>query len=250
MEKGDGMQTLLIAQGMDAFRAALVETLGGKYRILSCGDGETALAMLRTEKPDILLLDLMLPGLDGISLLQNAGKHIPPVVLATTRFINGYVQQAARDLGIGYLMMMPCSVSAVGERLEDLILHLSQPCGVQDPQAMVSDHLSNLSISPKLGGFHQLRVGIPLFAQDPHQSLSKELYPAVARLCGCDDGRQVERSIRKAIQTAWEQGDLSVWASYFPPDARGEISRPTNKDFISRLADILAKEIHGTRNKK
>ena len=71
--------------------------------------------------------------------------------------------------------------------------------------------------------------------RDPGQSVTKELYPAVAALCG-GTAVQVERSMRSAIAAAWVRGDEQLWQMYFP----GEAERPTNTSFISRLADCVA----------
>ena len=71
--------------------------------------------------------------------------------------------------------------------------------------------------------------------RDPAQSVTKELYPTVAAICG-GNAVQVERSIRSAIAAAWVRGDHQLWQVYFP----GELARPTNASFISRLADWVS----------
>ena len=63
---------LLIADGNEEFRRALAAELQGAYHVRCCDDGKEALSLLRSFAPDVLVLDLMLPGLDGISLLQSA----------------------------------------------------------------------------------------------------------------------------------------------------------------------------------
>lgn len=70
------------------------------------------------------------------------------------------------------------------------------------------------------------------------QSITKELYPSVARQFGCNSA-QVERSIRNAIQGAWNQRNDSLWAQIFQPDETGTVPRPSNATFITRLADRL-----------
>jgi len=81
----------------------------------------------------------------------------------------------------------------------------------------------------------QLLIGIPRFALDPVQSLSKELYPYIAAQCGCRDWRAVERAIREAILYAWDHQDPASWELYFP----GIGKPPSNKRFISNLASFL-----------
>ena len=73
---------------------------------------------------------------------------------------------------------------------------------------------------------------------NPMQSITKELYPSVARQFNCNSA-QVERSIRNAIQGAWNQRNEALWAQVFQPDEHGGIPRPSNAAFITRLADRL-----------
>ena len=77
-----------------------------------------------------------------------------------------------------------------------------------------------------------------LMARDPRQSVTKELYPAAAVQFGAT-AAQVERSIRSAIDTAWQQHDRQIWQLYFTANDAGMIPRPTNSVFISRLADLI-----------
>lgn len=232
---------LLIADGGEEFRQALKETLQGSYLVRTCRDGKEALDLLRSFKPDVLVLDLMLPELDGISLLQSATQdNIAPVVLATSRFINGYVLEAAEKLGVGYLVQKPCDIRATAARILDLSrCPRSLPTFQSDPRYHVSNLLLSLGVSPKRAGYRYLREAIPIMARHPDLPVTKELYPTVGALCQSDGGN-VERSIRSVVHTAWERRDERVWQRYFPPDATGHIPRPTNAAFILRLADCLA----------
>ena len=232
---------LLIADGGEEFRQALKETLQDTYHVQTCRDGKEALSLLRSYRPDILVLDLLLPELDGISLLQNAIQDKScPVVLATSRFINDYVLEAAGKLGVTYLIRKPCDIRAIAARIVDL-----SECGCctpllqSDPRSHASNLLLRLGVPPKRAGYRYLREAIPIMARSPHLSITKELYPTVAALCQ-SDGNNVEHSIRSAIHAAWEHRDDRLWRIYFPPDASGHIPRPTNAGFILRLADSLA----------
>lgn len=231
---------LLIADGGEEFRQALKETLQGTYHVRTCRDGKEALSLLRSYKPDILVLDLMLPELDGISLLQSAiADKACPVVLATSRFINDYVLEAAGKLGVGYLIRKPCDIRATAARIVDLSqCACPAPLCQPEPRYHVSNLLLSLGVPPKRAGYRYLREAIPIMAKNPNLSITKELYPAVAALCQ-SDGNNVEHSIRSAIHTAWEHRDDRLWQLYFPPDASGRIPRPTNAGFILRLADSL-----------
>lgn len=232
---------LLVAEGTEDFRTALTDALRGAFQIRECSEGNLAMEMLRRFQPDILVLDLMLPGLDGISLLQMAAAAgIKPMVLATTRFVSDYVLEAIDRLGIEYLMVKPCDVRATVARIGDLSRRVREvaPTAKPDPATYVTNLLLTLGIPTKLKGYGYLRESVVQMSKDPTQSITKELYPSVAQICG-GAASHVERSIRSAIHTAWDRRDDRVWSMYFTPDSSGSIPRPTNAAFISRLADSM-----------
>lgn len=234
---------ILIADSADDFRNALADTLHGAYHVRTACDGLQALQLLRSFLPDILVLDLMLPGMDGITLLQYAAESgARPAVLATTRYISDYALDAADRLGIAYMMIKPCDVGAAAARITDISQRISVPVfSHPEPRTMVSNILLRLGIPTKLRGYSYLREAILIMAQSPGQSITKELYPAVALACGAT-ATQIERSIRSAVHTAWLHSDRQVWQLYFPPGESGMIPKPTNAAFISRLADDISRD--------
>jgi len=237
---------LLIADGTEDFRIALADALRGAYHVRQCSDGREALDQMRKFLPDIVVLDMMLPGLDGITILEMAASAgLRPMVLATTRYLSDYVVEASERLKVGYLMMKPCDVRATVARISDLGQRICQPLVTQpDPRNHVSNLLLALGIPTKLKGYSYLREAVLLMAKDPAQSITKELYPAVGALCNAD-ADNVERSCRSAIANAWGSRDEHLWRLYFAPDSSGTLKRPTNAAFISRLADTLRLEDHG-----
>ena len=231
---------LLIADGTEDFRVALANMLRGAYQVRCCSDGIRARELLQEFSPDVLILDLMLPGFDGISLLRWAAEwEIRPMVLATSRFINDYVAEEMSRMGVGYLMLKPCDLSATVARVGDLGQRI-RPVLVTAPEPanQVSNLLLALGSPTKLRGYAYLREAVLLIAENPSQSITKVLYPEVARRCGCA-AMHVERGIRSAVAAAWSTRDENIWRLYFQPNASGNISRPTNAAFISRLADSI-----------
>lgn len=231
---------LLIADASETFAVALADALRGSYHVRISREGRETLELMRTFSPDILVLDLMLPGMDGITLLKAAAAaDMRPVVLAATRFVSEYVLDAAEQLEVGYLILKPCEVEAVAARVADLTQRITAPVITQpDPRATVSNLLLSLGVPTKLRGYSCLREAVILMQRDLNQSITKELYPAVAVRCG-GTGAQVERAIRSAIHAAWMARNDSIWRHYFSCGEGGDIQRPTNGEFISCLADML-----------
>jgi len=235
-----GGRRLLLAEGNEAFRMALAELLGDVYELRLTGEGNEALELMHTFRPDLVLLDLMLPGLDGITILERAvSAGLRPMVLATTCFDSEYTLEKAGRYGVCYVMKKPCDLRATVARLADLNRRITPASGgTGDPAAQVSMLLMTLGVDTKLKGFRCLQEAILLMAADRGQAMTKELYPAVAKILG-GEWEGVERACRGAIRKAWTNRDRRLWKLYFPMDgAKGERA-PSNRAFITRLADAV-----------
>lgn len=231
----NGKISMLIADSTEEFPATLGEILGARYTLHVCSEGNAALELLNSLHPELLILDLNLPGMDGITLLQNAAASgVHPMVLATSTYRSAYVEASLQELGVQYLMMRPCSAKALVARVLALSqrLHLP-PQAPADPNLAVGKILRELGFDPGVLGWEQLQYAVPLFAMDRRQSMTKELYPKVGRLCACS-GASVEHAIRTAIRRAWDSRREEDWEAYFPGS-----HRPSNRSFIARLADEL-----------
>lgn len=231
---------LLIADKSEAFRYALAAALAADHEIQECGTGPEALSLLRSFRPEVLVLDLMIPGLDGISLLHTATEEgICPAVLATVPFSTDYIEEAAALLGISYLMMKPCNIHATVLRIREMRLPAHSPrTAPAEPRKEISQLLLRLGFSTKLRGYPYTREAVLLLCENPDQSMTKELYPEVAVRCGTSP-RQVEHCIRTAIEKAWQRQDPCLWLQYFPASPDGKVPKPSNAVFLTRLASSL-----------
>lgn len=226
---------LLIADNNEEFRLALARLLQSRYDVRTCCTGGEALAILHQDHWDVLVLDVMLPEVDGITLLERITEDgIRPKVLLLTSLTTDYILRAAERLGVGYIMLKSCEVQAAAARIFDLNQTLNPPARKQDPEVIVSDLLTSMQFAPKLKGFDYLKPAIALLEQDRKQPITKVLYPAVAEICSCESGH-VERSIRHAIEKTWDRRDVQVWEHYFP----GLTKRPANAVFLARMAEAL-----------
>lgn len=219
---------ILIADSDPAFRQALEQALQGQYRVRCCGAGREALALLVQLCPELLVLDLMLPELDGFRILQASSEAgIRPKILATTLLSSRFLLETAETLSVDYLMRKPCDIPTVAMRVEEL-LHRA-------PEVDLSKILQSLGFTERHLGCRCIPIAAPLAARNPGQSMTKELYPAVGKQCTPRaSAEQVEKNIRSAISEAWERGNREAWLRYFP-DGR----RPTNRVFILKMAELL-----------
>jgi len=235
-------QNILVADNSEEFREAICAFLERDFVVTACDNGSTALELLQAAPPDGLVLDLMLPGTDGISLLRRLRQAYPedrpwPVILALTRFVSPYVYAASEELDIRYMMLKPCSAETVADHMVSLCKKPEVPEEPLDnPRITVSNLLRTVGIPAKRAGYGFLREAILLKMQDPRQSMMKEIYPAVGK-SGNATVNQVERNIRSAIEAAWLNHESPLWQELFP---EYRLTRPTNAEFIARLADYLA----------
>lgn len=233
------MQRIVIADASVEFSQSLRQDLESEYSVILCHSGKAALNAIRAQVPDLLVMDLMLPEIDGLSLLEILqAEQIRTTVMVITRFLSPYVAENTARFGIAYAMLKPCDLSATQHRIRDLLSHLQPVSEPQiDSRRRVSELLLETGIPAKLNGYALIRESILIMAATPGLSITKELYPAVAQSCGCTVN-MVERSIRTAIASGWEKGGKQAWQKHFTPEDTDPV-RPSNGVFIAGLAELL-----------
>lgn len=231
---------LLIADSSEDFLQALTEALCQDYRILCCQDGREALTLISSFQPHLFLLDPMLPSLDGISLLEAAvAAGQTPIVMTVCSHYTEYMTHALYRLKVGYLIRKPCDIHALVDRIRDLDHQSEQPFrSAPDPQHRTGELLLTMGFVPKHRGYAYLCCAIVAAAHQPDQSITKELYPRIAATFNCEQA-SVEHSIRTAIEAAWKKGSRESWLQYFPPELGYSANRPTNHNFITRMAGVI-----------
>ena len=241
-----GKKKLLIADASEEFRMALQEYLQDSYYIKCCRDGDEALEVMESFKPDVMILDVLLPGIDGVTMLQRAeARGLHTTVMATIRFESDYVLDVLERLNVDYVMVKPCQISAIAVRLEDMLAERKEEAEevtLPDLCTLVDNALRELSFQPASHGYSAVREGILEAIRDPNQQITKTLYPTVGKRCG-GNGKQVEHAIRRMIQKAWLYRDQAVWDRYFGRCAGGSITEePSNKVFLYTVAEYIASE--------
>ena len=242
--------TVFIADSAEDFCTGLIAALqrsDGFQVVGTANDGEQAIRQILDRKPDVLVLDLMLSKQDGISVLKAiSGMERRPVTLATSAFITEYVSTSAANLGVRYLMLKPCDMTALVERLEEIrggeSLRVPAPRRPDKTsiEAMVTSIIHEIGVPAHIKGYQYLREAIIIAVNDMDviNAITKVLYPQVAKTFGTTPSR-VERAIRHAIEVAWDRGDLDTLQRFFGYTLSNTKGNPTNSEFIALIADKL-----------
>ena len=242
--------TVFIADSTEDFTSGLTSALqraDGFHVLGTASDGDLAIRMIEERKPDILVLDLMLPKKDGIAVLKAiSAMERKPIVLATSVFITEYVSSAAANLGVRYLMLKPCDMGLLVERLEEirvgesLRFPASRRPDKNSIETMVTNIIHEIGVPAHIKGYQYLREAIIIAVNDMDviNAITKVLYPQVAKTFGTTPSR-VERAIRHAIEVAWDRGDLDTLQRFFGYTVSNTKGKPTNSEFIALIADKL-----------
>ncbi|MBR5125285.1 MAG: sporulation transcription factor Spo0A [Oscillospiraceae bacterium] len=242
--------TVLIADSSEEFCNALSSSLQRSDRFQLIGtacDGEQALHLLEERKPDILVLDLMLSKKDGLSILKTlAASDRRPAVIATSGFVTDYVASSAAGLGVAYLVLKPCDMESLVDRMEEIRIGEPQrnpPVRRSAPQsieALVTGIIHEIGVPAHIKGYQYLREAIIIAVNDMDviNAITKVLYPQVAKTFQTTPSR-VERAIRHAIEVAWDRGDLDTLQRFFGYTVSNTKGKPTNSEFIALIADKL-----------
>lgn len=229
---------MMIIDSCDDFRDVLYQKLKDEYSVHPYSNGNDALEAVKAINPDIIVADLILSGIDGLSLLNEIQKMgLTPATLVTTRLFNDYINECTEKLGISYIILKPCSPASVVQRVRNLSSYLKAKAP-PDPNTLLYNRMLELRLSPRHKGFDYLREAVLIKASNPDATITKELYPAVSTKYQSTP-MQVERSIRSAVNSAWELKAEGTWDTLLPLNSLGIMERPSNGVLIACLSDEL-----------
>jgi len=247
---------ILIADGTEEFAQSLKDTMNEVEHwtvVGSCSDGNAAVDLLQQQKPDVLIVDLMLPELDGIAVLRRAAELKPaPICLVVSGFLTNYMMNMASDLNVRYFMAKPCLPDIVAERLGEILRaeyenkNLLKQKDHSSLEAMVTSVIHEIGVPAHIKGYQYLREAIKIAVNDMDviNAITKVLYPQVAKTFSTTPSR-VERAIRHAIEVAWDRGDLDTLQRFFGYTVSNTKGKPTNSEFIALIADKLQLQLKG-----
>ena len=217
-------------------------------------NGLEALKLLQEKQIDVLLLDMIMPSLDGfgvLSHLQRLPQEKRPHVIAVTALGRDDFIRRAVEMGVMYYMIKPVDLPVLLERVREAVQR--HPAAPLDGRMLTAqnlsleDRLSNLflamGIPAHIKGYQYLREAIRLVIQSPGMisGITKELYPSIARRFGTTSSK-VERAIRHAIEVAWSRCRVDTLNKAFGCEVAQPDEKPTNGEFIALIADKLSME--------
>ena len=233
------------------------------------GDGHTALQVILDEKPDVVVLDLILSGIDGIGVLRSitsSNLEKKPAFIISTVMSNEYSYRECSKWGASYYLLKPYDFDILAHRINDLFPnHQSDIAQTNnrvnyiniDNQAIVNRLLVStkdleteitmlildMGIPAHLKGYQYIRASIMMAIEnsDVINAITKVLYPSIANKFSTTPSR-VERAIRHAIEVAWQRGNIDTLQNTFGYTISNARGKPTNSEFIALLADKLRLE--------
>lgn len=247
-------------QMLDLLNHMLEEEDG--FRVVGKTDnGEDAYDMIVDTKPDLVLLDVIMPKLDGISVMEKvrkeqAGRKIPSFIMVTAAGSERVASDAFR-YGASYFIMKPFNKEVVMDRIREACEHRDLLTGCpemtrvkpymdktdymkQNLEQDVTKLLHEIGIPAHIKGYQYLRdaIAISVEEKDLVVSVTKVLYPAIAKKHNTTASR-VERAIRHAIEVAWTRGRLDTIYEVFGYTINNGKGKPTNSEFIALLTDKI-----------
>lgn len=241
----DVRRTVLLADANEEFRALVRKIIDEteEFTVVgSVGDGAEALRLARQEAPDLLLMDVLLPGLDGFGVLKQLRElEKPPKVILISAFCSDSVVSEAVELGANYFMFKPVEENALLDRMRALFgRDLPEERHPVELKNLVTSVIHEIGVPAHIKGYQYLREAIMIAVDDMDviNAVTKVLYPEVAKRFNTTPSR-VERAIRHAIEVAWDRGDLETLQKYFGYTVSNVKGKPTNSEFIAMIADRL-----------
>jgi two-component system response regulator (stage 0 sporulation protein A) len=247
------MLKVFVADDNREFSDLLVEYLEQQSDIDIVGkayNGKETLDLIADNTPDVLLLDIIMPHLDGLGVLEQIGQmEKRPKVIMLTAFGQEDITRKAVELGASYYILKPFNMDVLVERIRLLgnghspaptVTNLTRPAKRTSLEADVTNIIHEIGIPAHIKGYQYLREAIMMVVDevDLLGSVTKILYPRIAERFDTTSSR-VERAIRHAIEVAWSRNNIETIKKFFGYTINTERGKPTNSEFIALVADRL-----------
>ena len=237
---------VLLADASEEFRSLLEEAIEKTEEftvVASVGNGMDALRLAEEQHPDLILTDVILPGLDGFGLMKQLPKENRPQVIVVSTFCNDRTVAQAMELGACYFLTKPCELNSLLDHMREAVVPPKEVDHATELKNMVTAIIHEIGVPAHIKGYQYLREAIMITVDDMDviNAVTKVLYPEVAKRFSTTPSR-VERAIRHAIEVAWDRGDLETLQKFFGYTVSNTKGKPTNSEFIAMIADRLVLE--------
>jgi two-component system response regulator (stage 0 sporulation protein A) len=235
-----------------------------KEHLMSQGDievigvahhGGEVIDMIKQRVPDVLVLDIIMPHLDGLGVLEQIQQmNLQPVpkVIMLTAFGQENITQRAVELGASYYILKPFDLDVLTHRIRQMkgisgkasfvkTSQVSMPSPrANNLDANITNVIHEIGVPAHIKGYLYLREAISMVYNevDLLGAITKSLYPRIAEKYNTTPSR-VERAIRHAIEVAWSRGNMDSIRSLFGYTINVSKAKPTNSEFIAMVADKL-----------
>lgn len=231
--------------------------------IFTAYDGLKTIEEICKEKPDVLILDVIMPHLDGLGVLEkmiSMEVENPPKVIMLSAVGQESITIKSINLGAEYYVVKPFDLTTLVKRIYQVtglestenngktLAKVRSIISGDDPkpnnlEIEITNIIHEVGVPAHIKGYQYLRSAITMVVEDMDllSAVTKELYPAIAKLNNTTPSR-VERAIRHAIEVAWNRGKIETIDNLFGYTVHNDKGKPTNSEFIAIIADKLRLE--------
>lgn len=254
---------IVIADDNRDFRHMMSEYMSNEEDIQVVGmarDGIEAIEKVVETNPDLLILDIIMPHIDGLGVIEKLVemevKNMPRIIVLSA-VGQDRITQRALSMGADYYMVKPFSFEMLTSRIRDIVLQKSvqlrddqsaskkfENAGYGDGSLNIENEITNVmhevGIPPHIKGYQYMREAIDMVIKDMGllSGVTKALYPGIAQRFNTTPSR-VERAIRHAIEVAWGKGSPDAIRGLFGYESYDSKGKPTNSEFIAMAADAI-----------
>ena len=220
-----------------------------------CANGLEALEFLGKTAVDAMVLDIIMPQMDGYALMEEMRRqqmdNAPQIIVTTALGRDDFIMRAV-ELGAKYYMVKPFEIQTLVARIREVVGHTGSQqeivhLGTLQRSQSLDEKLSSLfltiGIPAHIKGYQFLREAVKMVIETPDiiNRITKELYPGIGRRFNTTASK-VERAIRHAIEVAWSRGRIDTLNRAFGCKVASKEDKPTNGEFIAMIADKLSME--------
>lgn len=223
--------------------------------VLKSSDGGEFAEGIRSKKPDVIIMDVVLSGKDGIELLNEIRNEegYSPKIFVMSAITSDELLRVVSENNASYFFVKPINLNVItdkieeflfsGQRGENEIISLSDIIDKPTPNdhhIIVSNMLHEIGVPAHIRGYTYMRDAIKMVIQDPDLlgGITKDLYPGIALKYNTTPSR-VERAIRHGIEVAWSRGRVETLDMIFGYTIDQNKGKPTNSEFIAMVADKI-----------